>query len=162
MKGFGFLPQVAEPVSTLMSIPRDRYYVDPKDNLYLTTRETQLSWHLLINCTVKESAESMRLSVRTVEFYLNNIKKRLEVYGKTSVISYLLNEGFFNAIHLAVLEDNGLMQCMKSYFLQYFAMDECIEMLNGALSLAHRRHILKDILLLCPLYDSDRYSVCDQ
>ena len=62
---------------------------------YLTGQEARCIRELLLGKTIKQAAESMELSHRSVEFYFNNIKQKFKVKKKK--------------ILLAMIKDSGLM-----------------------------------------------------
>ncbi len=66
-----------------------------KDNIlnnirnHLTSREKESLMYLLQGKSAKQIAKNMHLSHRTVEFYLDNIRKKLNVPSRLSLISIL-------------------------------------------------------------------------
>ena len=56
---------------------------------YLTPQETRCVKGLLAGGTIKEVAMDLGLSYRTVEFYVNNIKKKFGVKKKKLLLSLL-------------------------------------------------------------------------
>ena len=58
---------------------------------YLTVQEARCIKHLLDGCTYRKMAVLMGLSVRTVEFYMNNIKKKFNIKKKSEVINFIKN-----------------------------------------------------------------------
>lgn len=61
-----------------------------KTNARLSQRQIQCAEYLLNGRTAKETGELLGLSVRTVEYYLGNIKSKLECKNKTELIVKLI------------------------------------------------------------------------
>lgn len=71
------------------------YYLDPADkSLYLTHREAECVVRLVKGLTIRDIAEALTLSARTVEFYLKNIKKKLAVRTKSQLIQKIYASQF--------------------------------------------------------------------
>lgn len=60
-------------------------------DLYLTRRETECVVHLLQGKTVPETAKILGLSPRTIEFYVKNIKVKLNCRTKIEILRHVLN-----------------------------------------------------------------------
>lgn len=90
---------------------------EPFSHLHLTEREAECVFCMQNNHTIKSAAILLNLSARTVEFYLKNIKTKLNIRTKTELLNCLSNLDFFefDDIH-AALED--LMHYTKPAFLQ--------------------------------------------
>ena len=58
---------------------------------YLTSQEASCLRILLMDRTVKQAAQSLKLSHRTVEFYVNNIKKKFKVKDKNALLDLIKN-----------------------------------------------------------------------
>ena len=71
------------------------YYLDGvcKD-IYLTQREAECMFFLLRGHTIKSTAARLLLSPRTVEFYLKNIKKKLNIKKKAQVLNLISQTNF--------------------------------------------------------------------
>ncbi len=68
-----------------------RYYLgDAFRDTYLTLREAETMTHLLLGKTIRDTAISMQISPRTAEFYINNIKRKLNCRTKTELISKIM------------------------------------------------------------------------
>ncbi|MBT4879889.1 MAG: helix-turn-helix transcriptional regulator [Alphaproteobacteria bacterium] len=66
----------------------NRYYLKNQFNSsYLTKREVECLQHLATGKIVKEVAQSLNLSPRTVDFYLKNIKEKTGCRSKSQLIS---------------------------------------------------------------------------
>lgn len=78
---------------------KKRYYFD-EDNpeAYLTCREAQCMYYLLHGCTLMKTAEKLQLSHRTVEFYVKNIKMKLNLMTKSELISYMMRVNFLSCV----------------------------------------------------------------
>ena len=78
---------------------KKRYYFD-KDNpdAYLTCREAQCMYYLLHGCTIMKTAEKLQLSHRTVEFYVKNIKMKLNLMTKSELIAYMMRVNFLSCV----------------------------------------------------------------
>ena len=61
-----------------------------KTNACLSLRQIQCAEYLLNGRTAKETGESLGLSARTVEYYLGNIKSKLECKNKSELIAKLV------------------------------------------------------------------------
>lgn len=63
--------------------------------VYFTQRETQTIYFLLRGNTIVEVAEILGLSRRTIEFYLKNMKSKLNCHSKSELISKVLQTDLF-------------------------------------------------------------------
>ena len=70
--------------------PIKRYFLNDQTAHYLTRQELLCVFYLISGCTIKETGKAMGLSPRTVEFYLNNVKRRLDVQRKSKVVEQVL------------------------------------------------------------------------
>lgn len=71
---------------------KKRTYLVHHPGIYLTARETECMTHLIEGKTIKLTAASLGLSDRTVEYYLNNIKAKLQCRTKNELVSRLKND----------------------------------------------------------------------
>ncbi len=62
-----------------------RYYLG---TAYLTTREIQCVKLLMKNKTMQAIGDSLGLSKRTIEFYMNNIRQRFSLNNRAQMIEY--------------------------------------------------------------------------
>lgn len=68
-----------------------RYYLGVDKSKYLTPRELQCFELIKKGFTMKEAGSRLKLSHRTVEFYLQNIKQRLGLKTMKEVIEFVKN-----------------------------------------------------------------------
>lgn len=66
--------------------------------VHLTQRELQCLAFLLQNKTAEETAKLMHVSRRTIEFYLNNIRLKLDYDDKTELLEYVKTNRFLAAV----------------------------------------------------------------
>lgn len=102
LKRFGFLPE-QEKVKhkSRRRIGRqksERHYVRDSRGVYLTTREAEASWLIARGCTIREVAQKMSLSPRTVEFYLGNVRHKLGAQNKNELLQILYDNDFFQQL----------------------------------------------------------------
>ncbi len=75
------------------------YYLDNQDKtLYLTHREAECMVHIAKGCTIRDTGERLKLSARTVEFYVKNIKKKLGCRTKSELIQRIYNSDFMQNV----------------------------------------------------------------
>lgn len=101
LKKFGFLP-VKDNSSSVSNVKNEagrkasqRHYVAEEGGIYLTSQEAQVSGLIAMGHTIREAANHMCLSHRTVEFYLGNVKKKLGVRSKNELLQKLHTFDFF-------------------------------------------------------------------
>lgn len=70
------------------------------DNISVSKREFECLFYLVQGRTMKEIARFMNLSSRTIEFHLNNVKKKLNCNKKSQVIETLLRNEIFSSLLL--------------------------------------------------------------
>lgn len=58
-------------------------------NIYFTRREAQTSFHLLKGHTIVDTAKQMKLSPRTVEFYVKNMKTKVRCKSKRELLKII-------------------------------------------------------------------------
>tara|TARA_B100002019_G_C21143792_1_gene534641 strand:+ start:388 stop:774 length:387 start_codon:yes stop_codon:yes gene_type:complete len=74
-----------------------QYYLNGNfANIYLTQREAECMQLLMQGSTYKQAGTALDLSARTVEFYLKNIKKKMNLRKKSEVVSALENMAFWS------------------------------------------------------------------
>lgn len=67
------------------------YYLTPQyPNVYLTKREAECLFWMVQDHTIIETALKMGLSARTVEFYVKNMKIKLQCLRKKQLIEKIL------------------------------------------------------------------------
>lgn len=59
-------------------------------DIYLTKREAECMFWIVQECTIAETALKMGLSARTVEFYVKNMKLKLQCKNKRKLIEKIL------------------------------------------------------------------------
>lgn len=82
-----------------------RTYYLGKDypDVYLTKREAECMFWVVQDCTIPETAMKMQLSSRTVEFYVKNMKLKLQCPNKKKLIEKILQSTL-----LQQLEKDGM------------------------------------------------------
>ncbi len=68
----------------------NKSFDDAPDDVYLTKRQMQVAHHLIEGKTAKESALLLKISPRTVESYVNEIKIKLNCRKRTELVRKLL------------------------------------------------------------------------
>ena len=79
---------------------RSRYMCKLGNNypgIYFTRREAECMWHLIQGKTIKLAAAAMQLSCRTIEFYLENMKKKIDCKTKPELIELILQTDFLRS-----------------------------------------------------------------
>ena len=98
-KSVNQLPRDSTHVVDNLVFSDKRYYFDPgSPELYLTCREAQCIYYLLHGLTLVKTAEKLELSHRTVEFYVKNIKMKLNLLTKSELITYMMKVDFLNLL----------------------------------------------------------------
>lgn len=78
-----------------------RTFLGPEfPGIYLTGREEECAILLLQGLTLKEVAKQLRLSPRTVEFYLKNIKSKLNCRTKFQMLRSLILSTWYKEVAL--------------------------------------------------------------
>lgn len=67
---------------------------------YLTQREADCTWYLLQNKTYREVAACLKLSPRTVEFYMRTAMMRLNCDSKKEYLNYIKETEFMDLYSL--------------------------------------------------------------
>lgn len=67
--------------------------------VYLTRRESQCCLLLLYGLTMRDIAQELELSARTVEYYLNNIKRKMGCYYRDQLVKKLLVSDFLENVN---------------------------------------------------------------
>ena len=101
LKGFGFHPSFRK-LSLQNGFdkqkPSERYYLNEEDGVYLTSREAEVSCLLAQGNTIREASEKMDISVRTAEFYLCNVRRKLGVRNRHELLRMLFDNDFFQRL----------------------------------------------------------------
>ena len=63
----------------------------------LTAREQEVVRLLAEGCTVKEVAQDLSLSIKTVEAHKLNLMRKLNIHNRSSLIDYAVREGIVSA-----------------------------------------------------------------
>jgi DNA-binding CsgD family transcriptional regulator len=80
-------------------IARRKYYLGDKfPEIYLTQREAECVFWIIRGLTNKEVADKMQLSSRTIEYYLRNVRTKLNCYSKSHLIRVLQGAPFLSLI----------------------------------------------------------------
>tara|TARA_A100001015_G_scaffold316942_1_gene432527 strand:- start:1586 stop:2005 length:420 start_codon:yes stop_codon:yes gene_type:complete len=83
----------------VLQLDQKRYYLSQSDDeLYFTQREAQCMYYILHGCTIVQVGERLNLSHRTVEFYVKNMKMKLNIQTKSELIAYAMKIGFLELI----------------------------------------------------------------
>lgn len=70
----------------------------PLETVRLTPREVQVAYLICEGATNQKVADKMSLSVRTVEYYIKNIRKKTLAVNKASLIQLILKTDFFDRV----------------------------------------------------------------
>lgn len=79
------------------NIKRNKYLFSADGATYLTQREADCIYHMCLGLTIKETAEELLLSPRSVEFYLKRIKDKFGIQYKKDLLAYIQNHGSYKA-----------------------------------------------------------------
>ena len=89
----------AAKAKTIRSRVMKVYYLDNQNkSLYLTHREAECMLNIIKGCTIRDVSERLKLSARTVEFYVKNIKKKLGCRTKSELIQRIYNSDFMKNV----------------------------------------------------------------
>jgi len=88
-------PQQIDAFSTLEFSSRRHYFLSADETgVHLTMREAQIMVLSIMGNTAKEVSRRLGISYRTVEYYIENIKRKLDCNSKRDAISRLLASQF--------------------------------------------------------------------
>ncbi len=80
-------------------VNRRHYYLgSPYEGQYLTRREAECLLLMLRGYTNQEAAHTLTLSSRTVEYYLKNIRNKLDCYSKIHLLCQIQKTNFLDLI----------------------------------------------------------------
>ena len=80
-------------------LPKKRYPISWQHHgIYLTYREAQCMLLFIRGKTVAKVAQQLALSPRTVEYYLNNIKDKVNCRTKSELIERIAQTAFFTQV----------------------------------------------------------------
>jgi len=85
-----YLPEITKKVRILKTYPLG----DKFTGIHLSQREAECMALLLKGKTVRHVAEELKLSIRTVEFYLKNMKTKLNCKSKFALIEKIQQSDF--------------------------------------------------------------------
>ncbi|NBT86592.1 MAG: LuxR family transcriptional regulator, partial [Alphaproteobacteria bacterium] len=71
----------------------DRPYLIEVNGVYFTQREVEIISHLMGGKSIKTIANSLNLSPRTVEVYLNKIKSKVNKTSRDGIIDFIEKSG---------------------------------------------------------------------
>lgn len=92
-------PAHAQTRCLLTDIHRRKHYLGEQfPETYLTQREAECTFWVIQGLTNKEVADKMQLSSRTIEYYLRNVRCKLNCYSKAHLIKVLKGSGFLTRI----------------------------------------------------------------
>lgn len=84
---------------------KDAYSLGKKfKNIHLTRQEARCMVCLLRGNSMKLAANALGLSARTVEYYVNNIKKKLRCRTKAELIGQVIETPFFSEENIKSLD----------------------------------------------------------
>ena len=76
---------------------RRRYLVgEDLSNVFFTGRESDCIRHMIKGKTIRATASSLGLSSRTVEYYLNNMKRKLSCKTKSELVERVIKTNFLD------------------------------------------------------------------
>jgi DNA-binding CsgD family transcriptional regulator len=84
-------PEDSKKAEFLRATQINKFYIN--DDVYLTKREIDCAKKMIIGSSIKETARELKLSPRTVEEYINNIKIKTGSNTKSCMIKSLLKIG---------------------------------------------------------------------
>lgn len=98
-----------EPASSQATPTKRQTYPFSDDGaLYLTQREADCIYFLIQGLTIRETAEELLLSPRTVEFYLKRIKDKFKQPNKKQLLMTLQASPYFGCYYQALDDEfNG-------------------------------------------------------
>ncbi|MCH9644305.1 MAG: helix-turn-helix transcriptional regulator [Gammaproteobacteria bacterium] len=86
-----------EPTIPVVQVKKPKHYKgshyylgEHYNNVYLTSREAQCVYHMLQGCTIKDTAKHLSLSPRTVEFYVKNMRLKVNAVSKSELLEMLM------------------------------------------------------------------------
>jgi len=74
------------------------------NNTSLSTRQQEVIYHLLRGKSANEIAQQLKLSMRTVEKYIENIKYKFGVSQKKQLIESCIEQGYLNILPISLLQ----------------------------------------------------------
>lgn len=88
--------------------PRSESFVlsEPLTGITLTRREIQVLYLICHGSTNQDASARMGLSVRTTEYYIKNMRRKVAANSKSSLIRKILATDFMERIDASVLMDD--------------------------------------------------------
>lgn len=81
--------------------PSRSYYLDPPyENVYFTQREAECLYYLMRGMTIVATATILELSPRTVEFYVKNMRIKMNAMSKSDLLDRLHEVNFLQKLEL--------------------------------------------------------------
>lgn len=75
------------------------YYLgEPYAGVYFTKREAECIYHLAHGKTIRATAKELKLSARTVEFYVKNMKLKVGVRTKHQLVDKVMKQDFLSLL----------------------------------------------------------------
>lgn len=75
----------------------EKYFIGGEhEDVYFTRQEARCMVCMLKGATVKRTADTLELSPRTTEFYVNKMKAKLDVNTKTDLIRAVIDSDFLD------------------------------------------------------------------
>jgi len=71
----------------------NKRHIDPKEDVPLTNRETQVLRHLALGLSNKEIGRSLEISVETVKEHVQNILRKIQVTDRTQAAVWAVRKG---------------------------------------------------------------------
>lgn len=75
----------------------------PLLGISLTRRELQVLYLICTGCTNKEAADLMGLSPRTAEYYIKNMRKKIDATSKSHLIQLVIATDFLRRVDKSVI-----------------------------------------------------------
>lgn len=84
---------------------QNSYYIDNMPNqIELTDRQSECLFFLIRGKTAKEISELLKLSIRTIEHYIDHIKVKYECKSKSELIEKCISKGLLSMIPKSILQ----------------------------------------------------------
>jgi len=89
------------------------YYLNSQyPNLHLTNRQSECLFHLIRGRSAKEIARVLKLSVRTVESHIEDIKNKMDCCHKSEIVEKAIEKGFVEIIPAGIIS-NRIIELLK-------------------------------------------------
>ena len=74
-----------------------RIYLESTDQeIYFSRREAECAYQLAQGKTLREVAQTLSLSIRTIEYYMKNMKAKLKCRTRSELVGKIMSSGFCN------------------------------------------------------------------